>query len=75
MRFFVIMDSVSVVVRRVNFLHVCYGRMAGGSDASNSIGMTGEVRKALRIRLCFEVSEACRFILSTRPLLQSSGWG
>ena len=59
MRFFVIMDSVSVVVRRVNFLYVCYCQMAGGSDASNSIGMTGEVRKALRIRLCFEVSEAC----------------
>jgi hypothetical protein len=44
--------SGSVMVRRAYFLQVCCSRMAGGgSDASTSIGMTGEVRNAPRIRL------------------------
>ena len=44
--------SGRVMVRNAYFLHVCCSRMAvGGSDASNSIGMIGEVRNAPRICL------------------------
>ena len=44
--------SGSVMVRRSYFLQVCCSRMAvGGSDASSSIGIMGEVRKATRICL------------------------
>ena len=44
--------SESVMVWRAYFLQVCCSRMAvGGSDASSSIGIMGEVRKAPRICL------------------------
>ena len=44
--------SGRVMVRRAYFLHVCCSRMeVGGSEASSSIGMIGEVRNAPRIRL------------------------
>lgn len=44
--------SGSVIVRRAYFRQVCCSRMSGGgSDASSSMGMIGEVRNAPRIRL------------------------
>ena len=44
--------SGRVIVRRAYFLHVCCSRMeVGGSEASSSIGMIGEVQNAPRIRL------------------------
>ena len=45
-------DSGRVMVRMVYFRHTCWSRIAGGgSDASISIRMAGEVRNAPRIRL------------------------
>ena len=50
------------MVRRVHFLQICCSRMAsGGSDASSSIGMTGDVRNAPRICLDYRLQE---FVLS-----------
>ena len=44
--------SGRVMVQRAYFLHVSCSRMeVGGSDASSSIGIMGEVRNAPRIRL------------------------
>ena len=44
--------SGSDIVRRAYFRQVCCSRMAvGGSDASSSIGVIGEVWKAPKIRL------------------------
>ena len=44
--------SGRVMVRRAYFQHLCCSRIeVGGSDASSSIGMIGEVRNAPRIRL------------------------
>ena len=44
--------SGSVIVRMAYFRHACWSRIAGGgSDASISMGMAGEVRNAPRIRL------------------------
>ena len=45
-------DSGRVMVRMAYFRHACWSRIAGGgSDASISIGMAGEVRNAPWIRL------------------------
>ena len=44
--------SGSDILQRAYFRQVCCSRMAvGGSDTSSSIGVIGEVRKALKIRL------------------------
>ena len=45
-------DSGRVTVRMAYFRHACSSRIAGGgSDASISIGMAGDIRNAPRIRL------------------------
>ena len=45
-------DSGRVMVRMSYFRHACWSRISGGgSDASISMGMAGEVRNAPRIRL------------------------
>ena len=45
-------DSGRVMVRMACFRHAYWSRIAGGgSDASISMGMAGEVRNAPRIRL------------------------
>ena len=45
-------DSGRVLVLMAYFRHACWSQIAGGgSDASISIGMAGEVQTAPRIRL------------------------